>query len=84
MAIAYAVILVRGTLFDANRRDTVQMAQHEADKKFEALAVEARLTSVLRSPEPRVMTQKELEQEFPGQFDFYSDIIGLYFTADIT
>lgn len=84
MALAYAIILVQGTLFDMNRRDAVQLGQQEADKKFEALAVEHRLTQVLRNPEPRVMTLPELQQEFPGQFDFLSDIIGLCYTADIS
>lgn len=84
MTLAYSLVLVQGTLFDSNRRDAVQAAQIEADKQFEKLATEARLTKVTRNPEPRVMTQAELEQQFPGQFDFYSNIVGLYFTADIT
>jgi hypothetical protein len=84
MALAYSLVLVQGTLFDLNRRDAVQLAQREADRKFEQLAVEHRLTQVTRNPEPRVLTHQELQQEFPGQFDFDSDIIALYFTAEIT
>ncbi|UVG34622.1 hypothetical protein SEA_CHEETO1_57 [Microbacterium phage Cheeto1] len=82
MAQAYAVVMVEVGLFDHDRYRAVQMAQKEADKKFEALAVEARKTRVTRYPEPRIMTYKEVENAFPT-VDPYS-VVGLYFTADIT
>ena len=82
MTLAYAVILADSTLFDRQRRDTVQEAQAAADKRFEALAQENRLTMVTRNPEPRVMTYPEMRNAFQGiNLD---GLVGLYFTADIT
>lgn len=82
--LAYALVTVYKEMFDRNRRDAVQYAQLEADVKFEDLAREARLTTVTRNPEPRVMTVPEIRAQFPGQLDFTDNVIGLYFTADIT
>lgn len=82
MALAYSVILVDSRLFDTQRRDTVQEAQRAADRRFEAIAVEARKTMVTRNPEPRVMTYLEARNLFPEiNLD---DYVALYFTADIS
>lgn len=82
MALAYAVVPVDSRLFDQNRRDAVQLAQQEADKKFEQIAQEARLTLVTRNPEPRVMSYEEMRKWLPaGNLE---GIVGLYFTADIS
>jgi len=82
MALAYAVIFADSTLYDNERRDTVQLAQRAADEKFEAIAQANRLTLVTRNPEPRVMTYLEMRNAFPGiNLD---GLVGLYFTADIT
>lgn len=82
MALAYAVILVDTRLFDRDNRDTVREAQVAADKRFEQVAQEARLTLVTRNPEPKVMTYLELRKAFPqANLD---GLTGLYFTADIT
>lgn len=82
--LAYALVTVYAPLFDKDRRTAVQYAQLEADVKFEDLAREARLTTVTRNPEPRVLTVPEIRQQFPGQLDFTDNVVGLYFTADIT
>ena len=84
MPTAYALVTVYKDLFDRSPRDAVQYAQLEADVKFADLAQEARLTQVTRNPEPRVMTVPELRQQFPGQLDFTDNVVGLYFTAEIT
>lgn len=82
MALAYAVILVDSRLYDQNKRDAVAMAQQSADEKFEMIAQEARKALVTRNPEPRVMTHPEMRQNFPhANLD---QIVGLYFTADIS
>lgn len=81
MSMAYAVILVSTELYDSYQRDTVQEAQHAADKKFEALAQAAMKGTVTRNPEPRVMTYDEMRQAFPELN--LNGIVGLYFTADI-
>lgn len=82
MALAYAVILVTGDLFDRHRRDTVQMAQDAADKKFEKLAQENMKGLVTRNPEPHIMSVGELRQHFPHAN--LHNLVGLRFTADIT
>lgn len=82
MPVAYAVVLVNDEFFKSQKRDTVQAAQAAADNKFEKIAQEARLTKVLRNPEPRVMTYDELRQAYP--YANLDGITGLYFTADIT
>lgn len=82
MAMAYAVVFAASELFDRHRRETVQEAQREADKRFEAIAQQNRLTLVTRNPEPRVMTHPEMRNAFPNiNLD---GLVGLYFTADIT
>lgn len=82
MPLAYQVIFVDVGLYNHDTVGAVQMAQQAADQKFEALAVEARLTRVTRNPEPRVMTYAEIANAFP-EVDFMA-VVGLYFTADIT
>lgn len=82
MALAYAVVLVTGDLFDKYRRDTVEAAQAEADRKFEAIAQEVRKPTVTRNPEPHVMTDPELRKALPGVN--LHGLVGLYFTADIS
>jgi hypothetical protein len=82
MALAYSVIFVDAGLWAHDQRTALQMAQQEADKKFEALAIDARKTLVTRNPEPRVMTYEEVANAFPDVD--YLTIVGLYFTADIT
>lgn len=82
MALAYAVVPVTAQLFDRNRRDAVAMAQAEADKRFEAIAQENRQTLVTRNPEPRVMSHEELRKLLPTAN--LHNIVGLYFTADIS
>lgn len=79
---AYQVVFVDVGMYNHDRIGAVQMAQQAADQKFEALAVEARLTRVTRDPEPRVMTFPEVANAFP-QVD-PNAVVGLYFTADIT
>lgn len=82
MALAYAVVPVTLGLYKNNQREAVAAAQHEADKKFERMAQEARLTLVTRNPEPRVMSHDEMRKWLPtGDI---SDLVGLYFTADIS
>lgn len=82
MALAYAVVLVNSEMFDREKRLAVETAQAEADRKFETIAVENRLTQVTRNPEPRVMTYQEMRNGFPHiNLD---GLVGLYFTADIT
>ena len=82
MAQAYAVIMADAKLFDSNRRDTVQEAQHAADKRFEEIAQEARLTKVVRTPEPHIMTHSEIRNHLPhANLD---GLVGLFFTADIS
>lgn len=82
MAMAYAVILASDELLRNQRADTMQEAQRAADQRFEAIALEARLTKVIRNPEPRVMTPEELRSAFP--FVNLDGLTGFYFTADIT
>jgi hypothetical protein len=82
MALAYAVVLVSTELYDQQRMDAVQTAQGAADKKFESLAQQARKTLVTRNPEPRVMSYEEMQNAFPGAN--LDNLIGLYFTADIS
>lgn len=82
MSLAYAVVLVDEELFKAQKRDVVAEAQRAADRRFEDIAVEARLTKVLRNPEPRVMTYEELRKMYP--YAQLEHLTGLYFTADIT
>lgn len=82
MALAYAIVLVTGELFDHNRRDTVQMAQDAADLKFEALAQENMKGLVTRNPEPHVMSHEEMRNHFPHAN--LHNLVGLRFTADIT
>jgi hypothetical protein len=82
MAMAYAVVLVNDELFKHQKRDTVAEAQVAADDRFARIAVENRLTKVMRNPEPRVMTHEELRQGMP--YANLDGLTGLYFTADIT
>lgn len=82
MAMAYVVVLVSTEMFDGNRRDSVAAAQAQADRRFENIAQEARLTLVTRNPEPRVMSHLELRKLFPEAN--LHEVVGLYFTADIT
>jgi len=82
VTLAYAVILADSTLFEKDRRDTVEVAQRAADERFQSIAEEARLTLVTRNPEPRVMTYLEMRNAFP-QLNL-DGLVGLYFTADIT
>jgi len=84
MPLAYAVVLVNNTLLGHDRQDAIRVAQLEADKKFEALAVDSRKTLVTRDPEPRVMTVPELKQLLPGIDPIEAQVTGLYFTADIS
>lgn len=84
MALAYALVTVHSSIFDRDQRSAVQYAQLEADVKFEELAQQHRLTTVVRNPEPRVMTVPELRAQFPGQVEFTDNVVGLYFTADIS
>ena len=79
---AYAVILVNDEFFKSQKRDTVQAAQAAADKKFEAIATDARLTRVMRNPEPHVMSPDELRKAMP--YANLDGLTGLYFTADIS
>ncbi|QZD98647.1 hypothetical protein SEA_JEMERALD_59 [Microbacterium phage Jemerald] len=82
MALAYAVVPVDKRLYDLQRREAVQAAQHEADRRFEDIAKQARKTLVTRNPEPRVMSHEELRKLLPtGDI---SSLVGLYFTADIS
>lgn len=82
MALAYAVVLVAAELYDHERRNSVAEAQAAADKRFEAIAQEARKTLVTRNPEPHVMTYPEMRNHFPtANLD---GLVGLFFTADIT
>lgn len=82
MAMAYAVVLVAADLFDNHRREAVQAAQHEADRKFEQMALESMKPTVTRNPEPRVMTYLEMRAAFP--YVNLHNLVGLYFTADIS
>lgn len=82
MTMAYVVVLVNDELMKRESRGTVQEAQKEADKKFEKIAVDNRLTKVMRNPEPRVMTHEELRQGYP--YANLDGLTGLYFTADIS
>jgi hypothetical protein len=82
MAMAYAVVLVEDNLFRHQKRDTVAAAQQSADERFRKLAEEARLTQVMRNPEPRIMSPEELRRELP--YARLEGLTGLYFTADIT
>ena len=82
MALAYAVVLVNKQLFDQNRHDSIRTAQQEADGRLEQMAQEARLTLVTRNPEPRIMSYEGLRKMLP-EGDI-SNLVGLYFTADIT
>jgi len=82
VTLAYAVILADSTLFEKDRRDTVEVAQRAADERFQSIAEEARLTLVTRNPEPRVMTYLEMRNAFPALN--LDGLVGLYFTADIT
>lgn len=81
MALAYAVVLVAEDLYRSDQRSAVEAAQRQADKRFEALAQENRLTLVTRNPEPRVMTHPEMRNAFPEAP--VELLVGLYFTADI-
>jgi hypothetical protein len=82
MGMAYVIVLVNDDLWKHEKRATVQEAQAAADRKFEKLAVEARLTHVMRNPEPHVMDHLELRSAYP--FANLDGLTGLYFTADIT
>ena len=82
MAVAYAVVLVNDEMLKHQKRDAYQEAQRAADQRFERLAQEARLTRVMRNPEPRTMTHEELRQAYP--YMNLDGLTGLYFTADIT
>lgn len=84
MALAYAVVLVAEDLYRGDQRSAVQAAQAQADKRFEALAQEARKTLVTRNPEPRVMTHPEMRNAFPAMGEQLNQLVGLYFTADIS
>lgn len=82
MAEAYAVVLADARLFDKQREDTIQRAQVAADQKFEAIAQANMKGTVTRNPEPRVMTYPELRNAYP-HIDL-DNLVGLYFTADIS
>jgi len=82
MALAYAVVMATAEMYDNHRRETVQEAQREADKRFEEIAQEARLTKVVRNPEPHVMTYGGMRNHMPqANLD---GLVGLFFTADIS
>jgi hypothetical protein len=82
MALAYVVILVNDEFMKSHPRSVVAEAQAAADKRFEIIATDNRLTKVLRNPEPREMSPGELRQAMPLQN--LDGLTGLYFTADIT
>lgn len=82
MALAYAVVFADARLYDTQKHDTLQRAQAAADRKFEAIATQARKTLVTRNPEPRVMTYPEMRNAFPHIN--LEGLVGLYFTADIS
>lgn len=82
MALAYAIVLVTAELFDHQNRDTVRAAQEAADKRFEQLAQESMKSTVVRYPEPRVMTYQEMHEVFPGVS--LAGLVGLRFSADIS
>ena len=82
MALAYAVVLVNDEALHRERHRALQDAQAAADGRFEQIAIEARLTKVLRMPEPRTMSPEELRKLLP--YANLDGLTGLYFEADIT
>ena len=82
MTLAYAVVLVSDEFLKQQKREVMQRAQAEADRKFEKIAQDNLLTRVTRNPEPRTMTPEECHRAFP--WANLEGLTGLYFTADIT